>query len=70
MSKDGRLRTAVAAGGTMLAPSWVWAQQSPERYRYGYGPHMMDWAGGWYGMILVASRTTSPIARWIVRSDR
>ena len=52
MSKDGRLRTAVAAGVTMFAPSWVWAQQSPEPYRYGYGPHMMDWAGGWYGMIL------------------
>ncbi len=51
MSKDGIFRTAVAAGGTMLAPSWVWAQQSSEPYRYGYGPHMMDWAGGWYGMI-------------------
>jgi putative membrane protein len=34
-----------------LAPAWVWAQQPSDANRYGYGPHMMDWAGGWYGMI-------------------
>jgi len=42
---------AAAAGAAVaLAPAWVWAQQ-PEPYRYEYGPHMMDWGGGWYGMI-------------------
>jgi putative membrane protein len=43
-------KAAAVAG--MLAPGLNWAQQQPEPYRYGYGPHMMDWAGGWYGMIL------------------
>jgi putative membrane protein len=43
--------SAVATGGMVLAPSWVRAQQSAETYKYGYGPHMMDLAGGWYGMI-------------------
>jgi putative membrane protein len=40
---------AVAASAIVLAPAWVWAQQSPEASRY--GPHMMDWGGGWFGMI-------------------
>jgi putative membrane protein len=51
MGKHGIFGTAAAAGGMVLAPTWVWAQQPTEPYRYGYGPHMMDWAGGWYGMI-------------------
>ena len=51
MSKHAVFRTAAAVGGLVLAPSCVWAQQSSEPYRYSYGPHMMDWAGGWYGMI-------------------
>lgn len=33
-----------------LMPAWAWAQQQPDPYRYEYGPHMMDWGGGWYGM--------------------
>ncbi len=44
--------TAAALGVTFFfAPGWAPAQNSPEPYRYGHGPHMMDWGGGWYGMI-------------------
>jgi putative membrane protein len=46
-----RIASAAAVSGIVLAPAWVWAQQSPEASRYGYGPHMMDWGGGWFGMI-------------------
>lgn len=36
-----------------LMPALAWAQQQPpEPNRYGYGPYMMDWAGGWYGMMI------------------
>ena len=51
MSKHRIFRTTVASCGMVLAPAWIWAQQPSEPYKYGYGPHMMDWAGGWYGMI-------------------
>lgn len=46
-----RILSAAAASAMALAPAWVWAQQRSDANRYGYGPHMMDWAGGWYGMI-------------------
>jgi len=44
----------VAAAGSALAlmHSTVWAQTSSDADRYTYGPHMMWWGGGWYGMIL------------------
>jgi len=47
------LNATIAAMGAALvfAPSWAWAERSPEGYGYGYGGHMMDWGGGWYGMI-------------------
>ncbi|MDP2324313.1 MAG: hypothetical protein Q8N51_09825 [Gammaproteobacteria bacterium] len=51
MSKHRIASVAVAATGIGLTPAWVWAQQSSEAPRYGYGPHMMDWGGGWFGMI-------------------
>ena len=43
----------VAAAGSALAlmPSAVWAQTPSDADRYAYGPHMMWWGGGWYGMI-------------------
>ena len=45
--------TAAAAGSAfVLAPSWGWAQPSTDPSRYAYGPHMMGWDGGWYGMIV------------------
>jgi putative membrane protein len=35
-----------------LIPGVAWAQQGPtDADRYGYGPHMMWWGGGWHGMI-------------------
>jgi putative membrane protein len=34
-----------------LTPSAVWAQAPSDADRYAYGPHMMSWGGGWYGMI-------------------
>ena len=41
----------VAAAALDLVPTWVWAQGPSETDRYVYGPHMMWWGGGWYGMI-------------------
>ena len=42
-----------ALGVTALAliPSGVWAQAPSDAERYGWGPHMMGWGGGWYAMI-------------------
>jgi len=41
---------AGAVGAALaLVPTWVWAQAPSETDRYGYGPHMMSWGGGWYG---------------------
>jgi putative membrane protein len=42
---------AAAAATVVLTPASAWAQQSPEPDRYGYGPYMMGWGAGWYGMI-------------------
>ncbi len=44
----------VAAGGATLSlmPGAVWAQAPTDAERYGWGPHMMWWGGGWYAMIL------------------
>ena len=43
----------VAAAGAALAlvPTWVWAQGPSGTVPYDYGPHMMWWGGGWYGMV-------------------
>mgnify|MGYP001427834767 CR=1 FL=1 len=42
----------LAATASALFSSTAWAQQSsPEYDRYGWGPHMMGWGGGWFGMI-------------------
>jgi putative membrane protein len=43
---------AVANGALTLMPSAAWAQGPTDTDRYTYGPHMMWWGGGWYGMIL------------------
>ena len=34
-----------------LLPGAVWAQNPSDAGRYGWGPHMMGWGGGGYGMI-------------------
>lgn len=58
MKKYGtrNLTVAVAMAGVALAlsPAWSWAQTHSDSTRHAYGPHMMDWGGGWYGMILGA----------------
>lgn len=47
------LTKIVAAAGAALAlmPAAVWAQGSSDADRYAYGPRMMWWDGGWYGMV-------------------
>lgn len=46
------LSFAAAGAATTLAPVWAWGQQQSEPGRYyGYGPYMMGWGGGGYGMI-------------------
>lgn len=41
-----------ATGGTVaLVPTSLWAQATSDADRYAYGPHMMWWGGGWYGLI-------------------
>src|SRR5260370_26560168 len=56
MKRISKLILATASAAVAPTPALVWAQQPPEPNRYGYrpyimGPHMMDLAGGWYGMI-------------------
>jgi putative membrane protein len=42
---------AAAGAAVALSPILVWAQGPSEPERYAYGPHMMWWGGGWFGMI-------------------
>jgi len=47
------IKMVAAAGSALtLMHSAVWAQAPSDVDRYAYGPHMMWWGGGWYGMIL------------------
>jgi putative membrane protein len=67
----------VAAAGSALAlmHSAVWAQAPSDADRYAYGPHMMGWGGGWYGMIFgplfmilvlaVLSAAVVLLVRWV-----
>jgi putative membrane protein len=34
----------------VFTPGWALAQAQPDSERYGYGPGMMGWGGGGYGM--------------------
>lgn len=40
-----------AIAALALLPATAWAQASTDAERYGWGPHMMGWGGGWYAMI-------------------
>jgi len=44
---------ALAATTTplLLIDGPLWAQTPSDADRYVYGPHMMWWGGGWYGML-------------------
>ncbi len=44
-----RVLAIVAGAGVMLVPGVALAQQL-ETHRYVFGPFMMHWAGGWFGM--------------------
>lgn len=52
MKMGSKSMLATASAAAALTPTLVWAQQPAEPGRYGYGPYMMDWAGGWYGMMI------------------
>jgi putative membrane protein len=41
----------VASAALALMSNAVWAQAPSDAERYGWGPHMMGWGGGWYAMI-------------------
>lgn len=46
------VKIAAAAGSALpLFPSVALAQAPSDADRYGWGPHMMGWGGGWYAMI-------------------
>jgi putative membrane protein len=45
-----RILVQTVAALTLL-PGAVWAQSPSDAERYGWGPHMMGWGGGGYGMI-------------------
>ncbi|MCP4318147.1 MAG: hypothetical protein GY789_19550 [Hyphomicrobiales bacterium] len=51
MEKRRISAAAAVLAALVVVPTAVWAQQS-DFHGYGYGPHMMGWGGGWYGMIL------------------
>jgi putative membrane protein len=51
MMRDSIPIAAAAGTALVLVPTWVWAQGPSETDRYAYGPHMMWWGGGWYGMV-------------------
>lgn len=42
---------ALTSAAVGLLPGSAWAQASSDFDRYGWGPHMMGWGGGWLGMI-------------------
>jgi putative membrane protein len=52
MSGPSKLSVAAVAAAFTVAPLWAFAQQPPEPNRHDWGPYMMGWGGGWYGMIL------------------
>jgi putative membrane protein len=51
MTRISNSMIAAAGAAVALVPTWAWAQASSDAERYGYGPHMMGWGGGWYGMV-------------------
>lgn len=52
MKRVSNSMAAAAGAAVALVPAWAWAQGPSDADRYAYGPHMMWWGGGWYGMIL------------------
>ena len=50
MKKISNLVTGAIFAAVALVPSWTLAQGQPAGERYGYGPGMMGWGEGGYGM--------------------
>jgi putative membrane protein len=50
MKRVSNSMVAAAGAAVALTPALVWAQQPPEPR---YGPYMMDWGVGWYGMMIL-----------------
>lgn len=48
-ARHSAMRASLLAAFIICTP--VWAQQPSGPQGYGYGPGMMGWGGGWYGMI-------------------
>ncbi|TAN48387.1 MAG: SHOCT domain-containing protein [Rhodospirillales bacterium] len=51
MTKSSLSTSLMSAAAIALMPGWAWAQPTADFERYGWGPHMMGWGGGWAGMI-------------------
>lgn len=55
-----------------LLPGLAWAQAPAASPDYGFGPSMMWWGGGWYGMLLgplfmvLAVVAVIVLVRWLV----
>lgn len=48
----GLIQFAATVGAALLLfPGASWAQTPSDAERYGWGPHMMWWGGGWFPMI-------------------
>jgi putative membrane protein len=66
---------AAAEAALAILCSAAWAQAPSDADRYAYGPHMMWWGGGWYGMIFgplfmilvlaVLIATVMLLVRWV-----
>ncbi len=50
MKKVSNLTAGAILAAAVLAPSWALAQGQAAGQRYGYGPGMMGWGEGGYGM--------------------
>ena len=72
--------TTAMIGGLIMVPVSVWAQQTSEPFRHGYGHNMMGHGGGWHGtffgplmMIVVLAiviALTVLLVRWLGGSWR
>jgi putative membrane protein len=50
MKRVSKLVSGALTTALVFTPGWALAQAQPDSERYGYGPGMMGWGGGGYGM--------------------
>lgn len=76
--RSGLVKLLLIMGGTLVSlPDAGWAQTLSDTERYVWGPHMMWWHGGWYGMIIgplimivflaVLTAAVALLVRWLDR---